>query len=61
MKYKYQEVVFDRTAKIGYILKWHRINCDLVKKEGDEILVKLHKNKWLPAQIIRIMAYELEE
>ena len=63
MIYKYQEVIFTpKAAKTGgYTVKPHNIRCDIVMKKGDEVFIKLHKNKWLPAQIIRVMGYEVKE
>ena len=63
MIYKYREIIFDpKAAKIGgYTVKQHNIRCNVVRKEGDEVLIKLRKNKWLPVQIIRVMGYEVKE
>ena len=59
----HKEIVFDRNApKIaGYISSVKHIRCELIRCEGDEVIIKVKKTKWMPAGLIRVMKHDLIE
>lgn len=63
MFYLYKDIVFDKNAPklAGYTSSMKKIRCEIVSREGDEVLVKVKKTKWRPAGIFRVMGYEVVE
>lgn len=61
--YLHKAIVFDKLApkRRGYTSTVKHIKCELVRREGDEVFIKVKKTKWFPAGIIRVMKHDLIE
>ncbi len=57
----HKAIVFDKNAPklAGYTSSIKYIRCEIVRFEGDEVLIKVKKTKWFPAGVIRAMKHDL--
>ena len=61
--FMHKAIVFDKNASklAGYTSSLKYIRCEIVRREGDEVFIKVKKTKWFPAGIIRVMKHDLIE